>query len=361
MAATGDPITASVGIGQPNAPEDVRRVQHLLNRAAVSSEGHLSEDGIFGAKTQARVVDYQRDTAHLRQPDGVVNPAGPTMRALSGGHEHSSSAEHRGLQQLVDMHPAAHPASPAAGVKAWFDAHPLPQPAHSASALQAEVDAHPVVHHESEAARKWVERALPAAQAVRDKWRVPVSVTLAQGALESGWGTAHPSNEYFGVKGKAPDGKSAAIATHEEIHGSRHAEKDAFRAYGSLEQSADDYGRFLNVNRRYAEAFQHTDDAHRFIHEVAKAHYGSDGLYENKIRSIIDHHGLTRYDKPRELTEAEITKALWANTARTPQAGTASTPDPARALWQAQYGIPKGAQQETASAQTSAQSSRLKM
>lgn len=379
MATVGDSTSAAVGIGQLNNPDDVRRVQHLLNRnLAAGAEGHLAEDGIFGVKTQARLVDYQRDVVHLRQPDGVVSSAGPTMRALVGGHELHASAEHpradahtaphygppaAAPQHGVDMHVAPHHETPAAALRAWFDAHAVPQHEPIAPSLQAQLDAHPILHHETQAAKDWVDKALPAAQAVRDKWHVPVSVTLAQGALESGWGTVHPSNEYFGVKGKSPDGKSVPLATHEETNGKRHGETDNFRAYGSLEQSADDYGRFLTTNKRYAEAFRHTDDAHNFIHEVAKARYGSDHNYERDITSIIERHDLTRFDKPQagQLTDVEITKALWTSTGRTPQTSTASAQDAAKALWQGQAGLPQGAQQEASLAQTSAQSPRLRL
>jgi flagellar protein FlgJ len=37
-----------------------------------------------------------------------------------------------------------------------------------------------------------------------------------------------------------------------------------------LEQSADDYGRFLSVNKRYATAFSYPNDPEKFIHEVLK-------------------------------------------------------------------------------------------
>ena len=256
-------LKAPVGVGQTNDAGDVRRVQHLLNGAA-GANVRLAEDGIFGPLTEARLIDYQRDTVKLARPDGVAEPHGPTMRSLSGSRETTGQSV---AATDANMH-----------VSDYVARHPVGG------------------NHETPTTRAWIERALPAAEAVRDHWGVPVSVTLAQGALESGWGTQHPGNEYFGVKGHAPDGRSTAVATHEESGGKLHPETDKFRAYDSLEQSADDYGRFLATNHRYAAAFDHKDDGYRFIHEVAKAGYATESQYEHNVRSIMETHNLTQYD-----------------------------------------------------------------
>lgn len=340
MTMIEDAISAPVGTGQPNNRDDVRRVQHLLNRnpTGAGGERYLVEDGIFGPKTQAQLESYQREVVRLRHPDGIVEPHGPTLRALSVRNETLGSHGHAARTSEA----------------------PAP---HGAEGVQAEVARHPVQHHESASASAWVARALPAARAVKERWGVPVSVTLAQGALESQWGTAHPGNEFFGIKGKAPDGRSVRLATHEETSGRLHRETDGFRAYGSLEQSADDYGHFLSTNKRYAAAFDHKDDAHRFIHEVAKAHYASDSNYEHKVGAIIDHHDLTRFDhkQTQPLTETEISKALWANTARTALPGAGSTQEVARAPWLGQAGLPHGTEQAAATAQSWAQTPRLRL
>jgi flagellum-specific peptidoglycan hydrolase FlgJ len=54
-------------------------------------------------------------------------------------------------------------------------------------------------------------------RAVSRKYNIPVSIILAQGALESGWGLKVVGNAFFGVKGKAPDGGSVSITTHEQF------------------------------------------------------------------------------------------------------------------------------------------------
>jgi peptidoglycan hydrolase-like protein with peptidoglycan-binding domain len=58
---------------------EVRDVQGLLNQK-VSVHPLLSVDGIFGPKTEARVVMFQRRAGLV--PDGIVGPA--TGKALVG-------------------------------------------------------------------------------------------------------------------------------------------------------------------------------------------------------------------------------------------------------------------------------------
>ncbi len=111
------------------------------------------------------------------------------------------------------------------------------------------------------------------------------------------WGTLVEANAYFGVKGRSPTGKSAQIATHEDIGGKHTSETDAFRAYTGYADSADDYGQFLNNNPRFKAAFLFLDDSEKFTDEMAKAHYATDPQYKQKIMKLIHTHHLDQYDK----------------------------------------------------------------
>ncbi|MEX2975915.1 glycoside hydrolase family 73 protein [Serratia fonticola] len=145
--------------------------------------------------------------------------------------------------------------------------------------------------------QKFIDQALPAAQKAQQDWGIPVSVTLAQSAQETGWGKSVKNNAYFGIKGVSPTGKSGVFNTTEVIDGKVISISDKFRAYNDFAESADDYGRFLNKNPRYAEALKHKDDPFMFSKEVAKAGYATDPKYADKIASIIKSQGLTDYDK----------------------------------------------------------------
>ena len=152
-------------------------------------------------------------------------------------------------------------------------------------------------HHYPANVTDFMTMALPSAQTVSQKWKVPVSVILAQSALESGWGKHVVQNAYFGIKGHSPSGKSTSFGTTEVINGKVIHIKDTFRAYTDYADAADDYGRFLNENKRYAAAFA-TKDPLQFVAAVAKAGYATDPNYQKSLTSIIVGYKLTQYDNP---------------------------------------------------------------
>jgi predicted chitinase len=80
-------IGAAVGRRQPNRRADVLTVQALLNamaaRGAFPLEAPLAEDGVFGESTAAATLACQGVALKLKEPDGVVSPGGPTIRALA--------------------------------------------------------------------------------------------------------------------------------------------------------------------------------------------------------------------------------------------------------------------------------------
>ena len=75
-------IHASVGRGGVNRFVDVRVVQELLNKHRRPPMQPLTLDGIVGPKTIAAIEAFQRRVLSTIQPDGRVDPDGPTLRAL---------------------------------------------------------------------------------------------------------------------------------------------------------------------------------------------------------------------------------------------------------------------------------------
>ncbi|WP_051640453.1 glycoside hydrolase family 73 protein [Siccibacter colletis] len=142
----------------------------------------------------------------------------------------------------------------------------------------------------------FIDMALPSAKATSDKWRVPVSVLLAQSALESGWGQKVKNNAYFGIKGKSSSGNSASFGTTEYENGRYVSKVQTFRAYNGYSESADDYGRFLAENRRYRPAFEYVTQPEKFVHQVATAGYATDPTYESKLIKIMRSYDFYEYD-----------------------------------------------------------------
>jgi len=102
----------------------------------------------------------------------------------------------------------------------------------------------------------------------------------AQSSLETGYGKSAPGNNFFGVKGPGQTQR-----TQEVINGQRVTINDSFRAYNSLEDSANDYVRFLRENPRYAKvvAAKSPDEA---IAYQGRSGYATDPNYGPSLASI---------------------------------------------------------------------------
>ena len=105
---------------------------------------------------------------------------------------------------------------------------------------------------------------------------------MAQGVLETGWGSNVKGNNYFGIKGKGQE-----FATHEEVDGLMVKQKDEFRTYDSLEDSVRDYGLFLQQNKRYRPLLE-AKTLDQQIDALAGSGYATDSKYGDKIRGIIE-------------------------------------------------------------------------
>ena len=118
---------------------------------------------------------------------------------------------------------------------------------------------------------------------------VPYLVTLAQAALESGWGKHAPSYNFFGIKaGKSWKGKVQLLNTKEFINGKWIIIKDKFRAYDTPLDSFRDHAELLK--KRWDKAFRHKDPI-EFIYSVQNEHkykYATDPEYVDKIRKIVN-------------------------------------------------------------------------
>jgi flagellar protein FlgJ len=142
----------------------------------------------------------------------------------------------------------------------------------------------------------FIQSHLAAARAVKEKYQIPISVCLAQSALETGWGRSVVGNAYFGIKAGAGH-KSVTTTTHEVRGGNVVQETADFRSYASFEEAADDYGSFLTTNNRYRPAFAHTDNPEAFAIAVANAGYATDPNYGTKLVQIMRTNNLEDFDR----------------------------------------------------------------
>ncbi len=129
--------------------------------------------------------------------------------------------------------------------------------------------------------------------------KIPASFTIAEAALESGWGTSQLAQHgfnLFGVKADPSwDGPTIDMNTREFLNGEWVMQVAKWRSYDDWSGAIMDHAEFLHSNPRYDAAFQAVN-AEDFTRAVAAAGYATDPAYADKIISIIRAHGLLALD-----------------------------------------------------------------
>lgn len=126
------------------------------------------------------------------------------------------------------------------------------------------------------------------------KYRIPASITLAQGLLESGAGQsslARKSNNHFGIKcGSDWRGKTVR---HDDD-----ARRECFRAYKHPKDSYEDHSKFLANRPRYASLFKlKITDYKGWAKGLKKAGYATNPRYAQQLIDIIELYDLHKYDQ----------------------------------------------------------------
>lgn len=145
---------------------------------------------------------------------------------------------------------------------------------------------------------EFIAEILPAARVCQRTAGIPISFTIAQAALESGWGSRVRGNNLFGIKAdKSWTGPTVDVPTHEVVDGKRIAITDKFRAYNSWADCLQDRAQFFFRNPRYAKCFRETTGA-GWARAVAAAGYATDPGYADSLIAIIRCRNLQQYDVP---------------------------------------------------------------
>ncbi|MBB4189291.1 hypothetical protein GGE07_005973 [Sinorhizobium terangae] len=135
-----------------------------------------------------------------------------------------------------------------------------------------------------------------AAQTTQRRWGIPASVTLAQWALESGYGASMPpgSNNPFGIK--ALKGQPSVKAwTRESINGRVTRVQADFRVFASLDDAFVKHGELLGSAAVYAKVRKLAHDPDRFA-DALTGLYATDPNYGSLLRSIMRKNDLYAFD-----------------------------------------------------------------
>ena len=140
----------------------------------------------------------------------------------------------------------------------------------------------------------YIKKFAPAAVKNMRFYRIPASITLAQGVLESGYGEgtlAKKANNHFGIKcHKGWKGKS--------IRHDDDAKNECFRSYKNPLRSYRDHSLFLVGRDRYSSLFKlKRKDYKGWAKGLKAAGYATDPKYAEKLISLIERFNLTRFDE----------------------------------------------------------------
>jgi flagellum-specific peptidoglycan hydrolase FlgJ len=124
-------------------------------------------------------------------------------------------------------------------------------------------------------------------------YKIPASIILAQGILESGAGSgrlAVEANNHFGIK--CHTGWTGGRIYHDDDE-----KQECFRTYNNASYSYRDHSLFLRDRSRYAGLFElDEDDYQGWAYGLRKAGYATDKKYPQKLISLIKRYELFRYD-----------------------------------------------------------------
>lgn len=141
----------------------------------------------------------------------------------------------------------------------------------------------------------FVQTLLPKIKQFAAQLNLDPKAMLAQAAIETGWGQhmihnakGQNSHNLFGIKAhKGWHGDKAPVNTLEYTNGVAKSEKANFRAYGSFEQSMQDYVSFIQQNPRYRQAIQNTQHPEAYFRALQEAGYATDPDYADKVLSVL--------------------------------------------------------------------------
>jgi flagellum-specific peptidoglycan hydrolase FlgJ len=139
---------------------------------------------------------------------------------------------------------------------------------------------------------KYIELYADIAMAEMRKSKIPASITLAQGILESASGRgrlAVEANNHFGIKCHGWNGK--------KIYHDDDRSQECFRKYNYVQSSYEDHSDFLTSRKRYSKLFElKPNDYKGWAKGLKAAGYATDRKYPAKLISLIERYQLYKYD-----------------------------------------------------------------
>jgi flagellum-specific peptidoglycan hydrolase FlgJ len=144
------------------------------------------------------------------------------------------------------------------------------------------------------ACEEYIQRFYKIAQTEMYKFKIPASITLAQGLLESNAGNsrlARQNNNHFGMKCFSTKCKNGHCSNFtDDTH------KDFFRKYGTAWESFREHSQLL-VRPKYKPLQQYGMDYKKWAQGLENAGYATNKQYAEGLIRLIKEFELYKYDK----------------------------------------------------------------
>lgn len=141
---------------------------------------------------------------------------------------------------------------------------------------------------------QYIQRFAAYAVEEMEKYKIPASITLAQGLLETGGGQsrlAQQGNNHFGIKCKED-------WTGKTMKHTDDAPNECFRVYDDPKQSYEDHSKFLAFRSYYTKLFSlDMMDYKAWAHGLKKAGYATNPKYAYILIDKIEKNKLYEFDK----------------------------------------------------------------
>ena len=149
---------------------------------------------------------------------------------------------------------------------------------------------------QTDAYRQYIETYKIMAIDQMQRYRIPASITLAQGLIESNAGRstlAVAANNHFGIK-------TGGQWTGPYILRNDDAPNEPFRKYNTPAESYEDHSLFLSKRGRYSSLFYlNPTDYAGWAAGLKAAGYATNPRYAEMLIGIIEQYGLSQYDRMR--------------------------------------------------------------
>lgn len=144
--------------------------------------------------------------------------------------------------------------------------------------------------------REYIKQWSPVAKSNMTKYRIPASITLAQGILESGYGNsrmAKMANNHFGIK---------CLGWKGEGYYQQNSQRSCYRKYRDTEECFMDHARIISSKERYQFLFDlDITDYRAWAKGLKKAGYATNTAYDQLLIRTIEEYKL--YDIDRQIAK----------------------------------------------------------